>query len=169
MPHLLLFPSQLLFCLVIQRYVFPVWERVRCVIRPNNGCKRDYAYCRSSNGEKIKIIPLQLVAGIGVIWLHTLMRQSDWCKQHTTLHSNKDFFFFSFKKTQKRKASISFIMDKAKKVNNFIFTWISLPMNQFFRRHNFSLTQSEIPWLFLGLEVIRLSQAFPDLWQPYLQ
>ena len=38
-------------------------------------------------------------------------------------------------------------MDRAKKVNNFIFTWISLPMNQFFRRHNFSLTQSEIPWL----------------------
>ena len=42
-PHSLLFPSQALFGLVTQRHIFPVWERARCVMRPNNGCKRDYA------------------------------------------------------------------------------------------------------------------------------
>ena len=61
-------------------------------------------------------------------------------------------------------------MDRAKKVNNFIlrefhFQWISSFEDIIFPWLNLS----EIPWLFLGLEVIRLSQAFPDMWQPYLQ
>ena len=35
----------------------PHWrESTLCVTRPNNGCKRDYAYCCSSDSEKIKII-----------------------------------------------------------------------------------------------------------------
>ena len=34
----------------------PCW-----MMRPNNGCKRDYAYSHSSNRKKIKIICLQLV------------------------------------------------------------------------------------------------------------
>ena len=61
MPHLLLFPLQPLFGLLTRHHVFP-FERVCCVMRPNNCCKRDYAYCRSSNREKIKIICLQLDA-----------------------------------------------------------------------------------------------------------
>ena len=36
-------------------------ESARCVTRPNIGCERDSAYCRSPKGEKIKIIRLQLV------------------------------------------------------------------------------------------------------------
>ena len=55
---------QQLFCLVTQRHLFPVGEKARCVMRPNNGCERDYAYCRSSNRKKIKIICLQFVAWI---------------------------------------------------------------------------------------------------------
>ena len=61
MPRLLLSPSQQLSGLVTQRPLFPVSKRARYVTRPNNSCERDYAYCRSSNREKIKIIHLQLV------------------------------------------------------------------------------------------------------------
>ena len=56
-PRLLLSTSPLLFSLVSQRPPFPVGERVRCVTRPNNGCKRN-AYRRPLNIEKIKIIRL---------------------------------------------------------------------------------------------------------------
>ena len=35
----------------------PRWrESTLCVTRPNNGFKRDYAYCCSSDSEEIKII-----------------------------------------------------------------------------------------------------------------
>ena len=35
----------------------PRWrESTLCVTRPDNGFKRDYAYCCSSDSEKIKII-----------------------------------------------------------------------------------------------------------------
>ena len=49
--------SQLLFGLVTQRRIFP-GARARCMMKPNNGCERDYAYFRSSNREEIKIICL---------------------------------------------------------------------------------------------------------------
>ena len=59
MPRLLLSPSQLLFGLVTQRHLFPIGERARCLTRPSNGYERDFAYCRSPNREKIKIIRLK--------------------------------------------------------------------------------------------------------------
>ena len=62
MARLLLSTSQPLFSLVTQRPLFPVGEGTRCETRPNNGCERNYAYCRSSNRKKIKITRLQLVA-----------------------------------------------------------------------------------------------------------
>ena len=37
----------------------PRWIESHCVTRPNNGCERDYAYSRSFNRKKIKIILLQ--------------------------------------------------------------------------------------------------------------
>ena len=61
MPRLLFSSSQQLFGLVTQRHLFKT-ERVRSMMRPNNSCERDHAYCRSSNREKIKIIRLQLDA-----------------------------------------------------------------------------------------------------------
>ena len=54
-------PLQWLLRLVTQRHLFSVGENARCVMTPKNGCKRDIAYCRSSDREKIKIIGLQLV------------------------------------------------------------------------------------------------------------
>ena len=61
-PRFLLSPSQPLFGFVTQRPLFPVWERARVAWRDQiKGCLRDYAYCRSSDREKIKIICLQLV------------------------------------------------------------------------------------------------------------
>ena len=61
LPYLLLSPLQMLFGLVTQCPLFPIWESVCCVTRPHNSCKRDYAYCHYSSREKIKIIRLQLV------------------------------------------------------------------------------------------------------------
>ena len=52
MPRLLLSPSQQLLGLVTQHHLFPDGERARSVMRPNNSCKRDHAYCRSSNRVK---------------------------------------------------------------------------------------------------------------------
>ena len=40
----------------IKSLMFPVGESSRGVLRPNNGCERDYAYSCSSNREHIKII-----------------------------------------------------------------------------------------------------------------
>ena len=60
--RLLFSPSQQLFGLVTQRHLFPDGERARSVMRPNNSCERDHAYCRSSAREKIKIIRPQLDA-----------------------------------------------------------------------------------------------------------
>ena len=51
-------------CLV---FSIPRWRESHGVTRPNNGCERDYAYSRSSNGKKIKIIRLQLVAKKNII------------------------------------------------------------------------------------------------------
>ena len=61
-PRLLFSPSQQLFGLVTQRHLFPDGERARSVMRPNNSCERDRAYCRSSAREKSKIIRQQLDA-----------------------------------------------------------------------------------------------------------
>ena len=55
-PRLLLSPSQPLVGLVIHSPLF-----TGCVTRSNNRCEKDYAYCHSSNREKIKIIRLQVV------------------------------------------------------------------------------------------------------------
>ena len=46
-----------------------------------------------------------------VIWLvpdsnPTLMQQSDWCKQHTTLHANIELFFLN----KKRKVNILYTL-----------------------------------------------------------
>lgn len=70
-PRLLLSPSQPSFGLVPLHPLSPVWKRVRWVTRPNTGCERDYAYCRSSNREKIKIICQQLV--MSKIWFHVIL------------------------------------------------------------------------------------------------
>ena len=46
---------------VWSRYTTPFISRLRqsaCVTRPNNDCEGDYAYYRSSNREKIKIVRL---------------------------------------------------------------------------------------------------------------
>ena len=75
--HLLFSPSQPMFGLVSQRPLFPVWERTRCVTRPNDVCERDYAYCHSSNREKIKIIPLQLVTS-KIYFRVILLRKANW-------------------------------------------------------------------------------------------
>ena len=57
--------------------IFSPLERERCVTRPNNSCKRDYAYCQSSKREEIKIICIQLVAL--KIYLHViLLRKGNW-------------------------------------------------------------------------------------------
>ena len=42
-PHLLMSPSQQLFGLFTQRYLFPIGKRTRCVMRPNNAYEGDYA------------------------------------------------------------------------------------------------------------------------------
>ena len=94
MPHLQLSPSQLLFGLVTQCPLFLIWERAFHVTRPNNGCKRDYTYCCSSNREKIKIICQQLV--MSKIWFHVILLWNilinldlNWqgfCKGHKPSH-----------------------------------------------------------------------------------
>ena len=42
-PHLLVSPSQQLFGLFTQRYLFPIGKRTRYVMRPNNAYEGDYA------------------------------------------------------------------------------------------------------------------------------
>ena len=53
------------------------WERARCVMRPNKCCERDYAYCSSSDREKIKIIRLQLLAS-KIKFQVILLRKANW-------------------------------------------------------------------------------------------
>ena len=45
--------------------------------RPNNGCKRDYAYCCSSTKKNIKIICLKLVA-LKISFYVILLRKANW-------------------------------------------------------------------------------------------
>ena len=52
LPYLLLSPLQMLFDLVTQCPLFPIWERVCCVTRPHNSCKRDYTYCHNTPVER---------------------------------------------------------------------------------------------------------------------
>ena len=49
--NLLSSPFQPFFGLNTQCSLFPARERVHCMSKPNNGCERNYTYCRSSNRE----------------------------------------------------------------------------------------------------------------------
>ena len=68
---------QLLFGLVTQRHLFPVGERARCVTRSNNGCKKDYAYYRFSNREKITIDNIYLHVNFFTVGLDNAVRVGD--------------------------------------------------------------------------------------------
>ena len=85
MPHLLLSPSHPLFGLLTQHHLFLVEERAFCMARPNNSCKRDYAYYCPSTREKIKIIRLQLVASkYNSMWLYN----ENWNSVVSTIYPN---------------------------------------------------------------------------------
>ena len=94
--YLLLSPLQMLFGLVAQCPLFPIWERVCCVTRPHNSCKRDYAYCHYSSREKIKIIRLQLVT-LKIWFCIILLRKANWNSVVPLIDPNQSYIAISNK------------------------------------------------------------------------
>ena len=59
--------------IILSLYYYYNYDYNCCVTRPNDSCKRDHAYCRSSNREKIKLIHQQLVTP--KIEFHQILRR----------------------------------------------------------------------------------------------